>query len=138
MKENKEYFASRFIFDKGRSVVWRAINEYLANFIPKNASILDLGCGYGDFINGISAKEKWAIDLNMDVQDYLRDDVHFKAQSVLDAYTDIAPSSLDLVFASNLFEHFDDNELSVMIANIKQVLKSGGKLMLMQPNIYYA
>jgi SAM-dependent methyltransferase len=138
MKENKDYYVSRFVFDKSRGVVWRAINEYLSKFIPKYASVLDLGCGYGDFINGIQAKEKWAIDLNDDVQEYLNNEVQFKSQSVLDAYQHIASSSLDLVFASNLFEHFDDTELAIMITHVKQVLKPGGQIMLMQPNIFYA
>jgi len=138
MKENKDYYASRFVFDKSRIVVWRAINEYLSKFIPKQASVLDLGCGYGDFINGIPAKEKWAIDLNEDVKEYLVGEVSFKAQSVLESFEHIAPSSLDLVFASNLFEHFDDMELARIISNVKQVLKPGGQIMLMQPNIFYA
>ena len=59
-----KYYQARFVYDKGRTKVWNAINEYLQYFLPKNASIMDIGCGYGDFINGIKAEKKYAVDLN--------------------------------------------------------------------------
>ena len=62
--ETTNYYATRFVFDKNRFKVWKAINEYLQRFILDNSVILDIGCGYGDFINGIKGKEKYAIDLN--------------------------------------------------------------------------
>ena len=100
--------------------------------------VLDLGFGYGDFINLIHASKKLAIDLNPEMAQYLRPEVKFNAQSVLLPFEGIDAESLDVVFASNLFEHFDDAELIVLMGNINRVLKPGGKLMLMQPNIFYA
>jgi cyclopropane fatty-acyl-phospholipid synthase-like methyltransferase len=138
MEENKDYYKSRFIFDKDRTVVWRAINEYFAKFVIEADTVLDIGCGYGDFSNGIIAKKKFAIDLNEEMQKYLHSEVEFKAQSVLEPYNHIPANSVDVVFASNLFEHFTDNELNLLLSRVKIVLKNGGKLILMQPNIYYA
>lgn len=138
MEENKDYYKARFVFDKGRTVVWRAINEYFAKFVNPSNTVLDIGCGYGDFINGIIADKKFAIDLNEDVHEYLNSEVGFKAQSVLEPYDHITTNSVDVVFASNLFEHFTDNELNQLLAQVKVILKNGGKLILMQPNIYYA
>jgi SAM-dependent methyltransferase len=138
MEENKDYFKARFIFDKGRTVVWRAINEYFSKFVNQSDTVLDIGCGYGDFSNGIKAKKKFAIDLNEDMHSYLNSEVEFMAQSVLEPYSHISTNSVDVVFASNLLEHFNDTELSQLLSQIKAVLKNGGKLILMQPNIYYA
>lgn len=136
--EADKYYSTRFIFDKGRTKVWRAINEYLQRFIPTDATVLDIGCGYADFINGIKANKKYAIDLNPDVAQYIAsEDTTFIAQSIL-VELEVPDSSLDVVFASNLFEHFDDAELEVLINNIKSKLKPNGKLILIQPNIYYA
>jgi SAM-dependent methyltransferase len=134
---NNAYYESRFVFDKGRLKVWKAINQYLQKFVPNNSSILDIGCGYGDFINGIDGVNKYAIDLNSEMKNYLKDNVIFKAQSVLSSF-DIADNSLDIVFASNLFEHFDDDELDILTNEISLKLKKGGKLILIQPNIFYA
>lgn len=132
------YFKTRLVFDKGRTKVWNAINEYLQYFLPDNAAVMDVGCGYGDFINGIRAEKKYAIDLNEGMREYLSDkSVVFTAQSVLDEFP-VANESLDTVFASNLFEHFDDNELNDLIGNVRAKLKDKGRLILIQPNIYYA
>lgn len=136
--DTEKYYEARFVFDKGRAKVWKAINEYLQKFVPKSASVLDIGCGYADFINGITAENKFAVDLNSDMAQYITDNsVKFTAQSVLDEFP-VDNDSLDIVFASNLFEHFDDEELSKLISNVTQKLKSGGRLILVQPNIYYA
>ena len=37
----EKYYEARFVFDKGRTKVWKAINEYLQSFIPENASVMD-------------------------------------------------------------------------------------------------
>lgn len=136
--ETTKYHETRFVFDKGRTKVWKAINEYLQKFIPKNSVILDIGCGYADFINGIEADLKYAIDLNPEMKDFIvSDKIKFIPQSILDSF-DVPDLSMDIIFASNLFEHFNDSELDKIINNIKEKLKPNGKLILIQPNIYYA
>lgn len=133
-----QYYKTRFVFDKGRTKVWKAINEYLQHFIPSGATVLDIGCGYSDFINGIQASQKYAIDLNREMAEFISDPkINFTAQSVLEEF-DVPDATLDVVFASNLFEHFNDHELDILIANVKAKLKVGGRLILIQPNIYYA
>lgn len=134
----EKYYEARFVFDKGRTKVWKAINEYLQKFVPPNAIVLDIGCGYADFINGITAKRKFAIDLNIQMKNHISDkSITFVAQSVLDDFP-VEDGSLDVIFASNLFEHFNDQELDKLIKNVRVKLKPNGKLILVQPNIYYA
>jgi SAM-dependent methyltransferase len=132
------YYQSRFVYDKGRTKVWNAITEYLQYFLPDKAVVMDIGCGYADFINGIKAEKKYAIDLNEAGHKYISDEnTDFTAQSVLKEFP-VLDKSLDVVFASNLFEHFDDNELNELINNIQVKLRDKGLLILIQPNIYYA
>ena len=72
------------------------------------------------------------------MEQYVTDkSIAFSAQSVLDELP-VADGQLDIVFASNLFEHFNDQELDVLVKNIKTKLKPQGRLILIQPNIYYA
>lgn len=48
-----------------RSKVWQTlIGCYFSKFIPENSSVLDLGCGYGEFINNVRAGNKYGMDLN--------------------------------------------------------------------------
>jgi SAM-dependent methyltransferase len=135
---SNNYHDTRFQFDANRSKVWKAINEYIQKIIGKNQIILDIGCGYGDFIIGIQAKKKYAIDLNPELKKYFPKEIYFSAQSVLKPFDNIESHSIDVVFASNLFEHFDDDELFQLMNNIKEVLKTNGKLLLIQPNYFYA
>jgi len=133
MTDNQSYYETRFAFNSGRSVVWKAIAEYLNKFIPEESAVLDLGCGYGDFVNNISAKSKYAMDLNPDNKQYMNADVNFFGGSVLEPFP-IADNSVDVVFASNLLEHFDDAELAIILNSVKRCLKPGGRFIIMQPN----
>jgi SAM-dependent methyltransferase len=133
---NKKYYATRFTHDPKRKVVWKAIASHLQQFVPKDGVVLDLGCGYGDFINNIKAGKKHALDIHGEVKKYLDEDVEFH---VMDG-TKVGeiPENFDVVFASNFFEHFDKNQLNLMVEGIKTILKEGGKIVLMQPNYHYA
>jgi SAM-dependent methyltransferase len=46
----------------------------------------------------------------------------------------VVSNTVDVVFASNLFEHLTDVELETTMTEVKRVLKKGGRLILMQPN----
>jgi ubiquinone/menaquinone biosynthesis C-methylase UbiE len=43
-------------------------------------------------------------------------------------------SQFDFVFASNYFEHFAIEDIQAQLREVTDVLKSGGKLVIMQPN----
>lgn len=133
----KNYHKSRFQFDPGRLKVWKAINEYLQQFVGQDKTVLDLGCGYGDFINSIQAKKKYGLDLGPDVKDYIGKDVTFinKPSTSLEGIPD---KSLDVVFSSNLFEHLDRQDLDKTMKEIKKRIKDTGTLILVGPNFRYA
>lgn len=127
------YFDVRYRFDPRRKQVWRAIVENIQQrFIPDESHVLELGCGYGDFINQVKARKKMAVDIE-DVQKLLEKDVIFLKQDVtrLDS---IGDNSLDIVFASNLLEHLDIDNVSLTLTAIYKKLRSSGKIILLQPN----
>ena len=47
-------------------------------------------------------------------------------------------NTFDIVFSSNLFEHLREEELDSLIQKISKILKIKGKLIIIQPNYYYA
>lgn len=137
MNTSDKYFQSRFQFDPGRAKVWKAICEHIQPFVKPDGVVLDIGSGYGDFINNIKAGKRIAMDYSPESAAHMREGVVFLQQSVLDKWN-FEEESLDAVFSSNFLEHFTDAELDIILANINSTLKKGGKLLLLQPNYYYA
>jgi hypothetical protein len=74
----KEY-QHRFSFTESyRNEVWsRLVPKFFQALVPEHSEILDLGCGYGEFINHIKARTKYAMDLNPDAGARINSDVRF-------------------------------------------------------------
>ncbi|MEW6607624.1 MAG: class I SAM-dependent methyltransferase [bacterium] len=134
---NQSYFYSRFSFQKERENVWKVLTRYLQKDIPVSSKILELGCGYCDFINNIIALEKHAIDLFEGIKDYAHPDVYLHFQSATEM-SNFSDESFDVVFASNFFEHLGLDEFEKTIKHVVRILKKGGKLIIIQPNFKYA
>ena len=132
-----KYFETRYKYDKDRSSVWMAICEYLQTFIDSQGTTVDLGAGYCDFINNINSKKKIAVDMNFDSLNYCHPNVKFIKAKVY-KISKIKNLSVDTIFASNLLEHLNDEELELLIIEFKRILKRGGKIILIQPNYKYA
>lgn len=127
------YYQSRYTFDPARSIVWKEIVRFESKFIPKDASVVDLGAGYCDFINNVDANKKYAVDTSPELQDFAGESVKKIEEPAWNLF-EIQNQSVDVVHASNLLEHFNDEELEKTIKEIKRILKEGGRLILMQPN----
>ena len=119
-----------------RHQVWKIlINEFFSKWISSTDHILDLGSGYGEFINNISCERRHAMDLNPKTKLLLDKKIFFHQQDCSTPWK-IDPSSIDLVFTSNFFEHLPDKEsLDRTVVEIKKSLKPGGRLIAMGPNI---
>src|SRR3954467_8326043 len=89
---------------RGWSTLCRVFFQQLVS--PK-AEVLDLSCGYGEFINHIRCRRKWAMDLNPTARQHLAPDVTFLEQDC-SAEWQLPDNSLDVVFTSNFFEHLPD------------------------------
>ena len=118
--------------------VWSVLTRhFFSRWIPAQATVLDLGCGYGEFINQILAGKKIAMDLNTDVSNYLNKDVELLRQDC-SAEWPLPSDSLDVVFTSNFFEHLPSKaHLLRTLRQIVRCLKPGGMLIAMGPNIKY-
>ena len=120
-----------------RKLVWRIlVGEFFQKLIPKNSAVLDLGCGYGEFINQIDAAQKFGMDLNPDSHKFLAPGVKFLSQDCSQRWP-VETGMLDVVFTSNFFEHLPDKAaLGRTLDEIQRCLKpSGGRLIAMGPNI---
>lgn len=121
-----------------RNAVWRIIcQDFLSRWIPENSTVLDVGAGWGEFINNISAAIKFAIDLNPSTAEHLAPQVTFFKQDCSRKWP-LESESLDVVFTSNFFEHLPDKSLiESTVAEAFRCLKDGGQIICMGPNIKY-
>ena len=121
-----------------RNRVWEVLtSKFFTRWVKPDAQILDLGCGYGEFINNIPAAQKWAMDLNPDAPKHLKPEISFIHQDCAEAWP-LPENSLDIVFTSNFFEHLPNKErLSLTLRHIYKALKPGGQLIAIGPNIKF-
>ena len=122
--------------DADRMRVWRVLVAHVfQHYVPRAGSVLDVGCGWGEFINAVDAKRRYAIDLNPDARSRLAPDIEFFLQSCADPWP-VPGDALDTVFTSNFLEHLPSKDL--LVATVGQAfrcLKPGGRLICMGPNI---
>ncbi|MEM6489523.1 MAG: class I SAM-dependent methyltransferase [Pseudomonadota bacterium] len=132
------YHAARFTHDPRRDVLWQTLcRHFFAARVPADGCVLDLGAGYGQFVNNIQARRRIALDL----WDELPDHVAPGVEAIVGPATDlspIAPGSVDYAFASNLFEHLTKAALTEVLAQLRDRLTARGTLTLLQPNYRYA
>jgi SAM-dependent methyltransferase len=120
-----------------RQKVWGVLCRFFSQWVPASASVLDLGCGYCEFINTVTARRKYAMDLNPEANNRAAPGVTVLQQDC-SATWNIAPDTLDAVFTSNFFEHLPDKPaLERTLQNAMRSLRSGGRLVMMGPNIKY-
>ncbi|RMF55789.1 MAG: class I SAM-dependent methyltransferase [Calditrichaeota bacterium] len=121
-----------------RRQVWQVLTEnFFQKYVAKVAAILDLGCGWGEFINHIQTGEKYGMDLNPDSGQRLNPEVTFLHQNC-SARWQLPDGRLDMVFTSNFFEHLPSKDhLSRTLQQAKRCLKPGGRILYLGPNIRY-
>jgi len=127
------YFETRLSQNDSRAKVWEHLCSYLGRFVPADADVLELGAGWCDFSNHISARRVVAMDIDATVSQAAADHV----EAVVGDCTDLSAfedRSFDVVFASNLLEHLHREQSDALLAHANRVLRPGGRLILMQPN----
>jgi SAM-dependent methyltransferase len=115
--------------------MWRVfVDGYFQRFVGSDDTVLDLGAGNCEFINAIHCGEKIAVDLNPDVEQFAEGSKVFVRPSR--SIPEVAARSVDVIFTSNFFEHLPDKtELLMTLEECHRMLRPGGRLMVLMPNI---
>ena len=115
MKKNNlsKLYKSRFdsVDESQKIKVWEVLSKYFfQQYVKKDAKVLDIACGYGEFINSIKCKEKFAIDLNPDSKYSLSKEVKFIKDDVTNAILVLSEKKMkfDFIFCSNFLEHISN------------------------------
>lgn len=134
---NDVYHSTRFTPDPRRRVLWQTlVAGVFQKQIPPDAVVLELGAGYGDFINAVKARRRLAVDVWPGMLPHLAPGVEGLVTRItqLDG---VADGSVDYVFSSNCFEHVSQAELVDCLAQLRRKMKAGAMLTIVQPNFKY-
>jgi SAM-dependent methyltransferase len=132
-------YSNRFspVVRRYKTRTWRTIcDAFLSRYVPPNGTVLDVGAGYCEFINHIRAQRRIAVDLNPDTVQVAAPGVEVLSIPLEQLDEAIEAASVDLAFASNVFEHLrGPDALLGVLAAVRKILKPGGGLIIMQPNV---
>ena len=138
-QELQAIYSRRFAQNQAyRQKIWHVLTaDFFQRFINPAGAVLDLGCGYGEFINQILAREKYGMDLNPDSVKSLAPGIRYFQQDCSRPWP-LMEDTLDAVFTSNFFEHLPDKAtLGRTLEEAHRCLKPGGRLIAMGPNIKF-
>jgi SAM-dependent methyltransferase len=132
------YHDVRLAHDSRRDVLWRAIwRYYFRQLIRPDDCVLDIGCGHGAFINAVVARKRIGLDSWSDFPAYLQAGVEPIVGSAVKV-GELVKEPVDFAFASNLFEHLTQTDLTTLLAGLRKILSPRGTLNIIQPNFRYA
>jgi hypothetical protein len=55
-----------------RQQVWAVLSQFFSQWISNDAIVLDLGCGWCEFINSVNCRLKFGMDLNPDAKRFAK------------------------------------------------------------------
>jgi 2-polyprenyl-3-methyl-5-hydroxy-6-metoxy-1,4-benzoquinol methylase len=116
------------------------LKYYYGGFLPgnKNARIVDLGCGTGEFVFWLNESgyiNSYGIDLNEElVKKGISEGVSNLEVDDIFSHLEKSEEEFDLIIMRDVLEHFEREEIIEIVELIKTALKKNGKLILQVPN----
>ena len=118
-----------------KNAIWKVIcGDFFQRYIGAGDTVVDVACGYGEFLNNIKASRKIAVDLNADAPKFLDPAVEFHLRKATELSSVV--TNADVVFTSNFLEHLPDKgTLDEFLEQVKLSRKSNGKYIILGPNL---
>ncbi len=134
-----ELYANRFPEPERRAKaeLWRTLcDSFFSRYVPLEATVLDAGAGYCELINHLRAARRIAVDANPEILHFAAEGVEAHVLPLARLGEVVTPGSVDVAFASNVFEHLRGPEaLLEALGQLCVALRPGGRLVVMQPNV---
>jgi SAM-dependent methyltransferase len=136
-------YSARFQSDDSAHARWRRelwktlVSNFFSRWIPENATVLDYGCGKGEFINAVTARHRIAVDVRESLRQTLDPDIEFHLATGIEL-AEIATGSVDIIFCSNVLEHLPDRQtITDLFKEHRRILAPEGRLLILGPNIRF-
>ena len=138
MTVGDRYHDVRFAFDARREVLWRSLWRFwFSRYVKPTSCVLELGCGYGHFINNVVARRRIGVDEWSGFLDHLADGVEGHVGDATDLGF-VESRSVDFAFASNVVEHLSQDAFRRLLQQLARTLAPGGLAAFLQPNYRFA
>ena len=121
--------------------VWLEITKWMKRFWKSEYdSVVDVAAGYCEFINNFNVSEnvrKYAFDANPDLQKCASEGIKTIVDTTDNLSKYFEKDSVSVFFMSNFLEHIEKSQIEKLFADTFDILKKGGQLWILTPNIKY-
>jgi SAM-dependent methyltransferase len=119
--------------------IWKVLcKHFFQRYVRPQDVVLDIGPGFGEFLRHIQCGRRIAVDIEpLSGRGFPAgtEEVIVPSHQLASR---VPAASVDVVFCSNFFEHLPDKATFLAtLGEIRTVLKPGGRLLVLQPNIRY-
>lgn len=121
-----------------RAITWEILcSDFFQRYVRPSDTVLDIGAGEGLFLKNIRCGRKIAVDSNADIASLQALGIESRLCPA-PGFAKAVGGKVDVVFMSNFLEHLRGKwQVLEVFAECLEVLKPGGLLMILQPNIRY-
>lgn len=122
-----------------KDAIWRVLcPHFFQRYVGADDVVMDVGAGFGEFLRHIRCGTRIAVDIERLSGRSLPPGTREVFTPSDRLSSQVTPASVDVVFCSNFFEHLPDT--ATFLATLREifaVLRPGGRLLALQPNIRY-
>jgi SAM-dependent methyltransferase len=122
---------------QAKDAIWQVLcRHFFQRYVGRDDVVLDIGAGFGEFLRHIHCARRIAVDIERLTGRSLPAGTEEIIAPSHQLANYIAHDSVDVVFCSNFFEHLPDKAIFLAtLKAIRMVLRPGGRLLALQPNI---
>lgn len=120
---------------KRNAYYWQDIRRLCCFLVPRNASVLEIGCSTGDLLNSLDVKKKIGIDFSKNTVEVAKKKYPQLDVRVMDAENLQFDFAFDYIILSNLIGYLDD--IQKVLEQLKQVCHPQTKIVVTYYNFLW-